>query len=292
MSWISRFGAFGLSGSLMLGVVVSGPSLAWASETVDPADVPALLSPLMPAPILVMGEQHDADAHQPLQAATVQALAQAGQLAALVMEMADRGRSTADLPRDATPATVREQLAWNDAGWPWSRYGPVVMTAVRNGVVVHGGNLPRQDMRAAMGDATLDRTLPDTTRQALEALIHTAHCELLPASQWAGMARIQMARDRSMAQTVQSLIRDGQTVLLVTGRQHARKDMGVPWHLAALWSGAQAPTVRVIDLLAASAEPLPSVEGPPGTGAPDAVWVTPPVPPQDHCADLRTRLGK
>lgn len=289
MSWMSRFAALGLSGSLMLGMLTGGSSVALASTTVDPADVPILLSPLLPAPILIMGEQHDADAHQRLQAATVQALAQAGQLAALVMEMADRGRSTADLPRDANDATVREQLAWNDAGWPWSRYGPVVMTAVRNGVVVHGGNLPRQDMRAAMADAELDRTLPDATRRALEALIHTAHCELLPASQWAGMARIQIARDRSMAQTVHSQVRDGQTVLLVTGRQHARKDMGVPWHLATSRSGAQAAPVRVVDLMAATAEPLPASDN---GGAPDAVWMTPPVPPQDHCADLRTRLGR
>ena len=59
-----------------------------------------------------------------------------GQLvvAALVVEMAERGRRTTGLPRDASEAQVREALDWREAvnagAWPWATYGPLVMEAV------------------------------------------------------------------------------------------------------------------------------------------------------------------
>ena len=64
----------------------------------DPATVWRQLEPLLPAEILLMGEQHDAPEHQQLQTAVVQALAGHGRLAALALEMADRRvRSTTDV---------------------------------------------------------------------------------------------------------------------------------------------------------------------------------------------------
>lgn len=245
-----------------------------------PQAIGSRLEALLPAPVLVIGEQHDATEHQQLQAALVTHLARNERLHALVLEMADQGRDTQGLPASASPEAVQQRLAWNDAGWPWARYGQVVMAAVQAGVPVYGGNLPRASMRAAMRNEALDVTIPADKRPELEALIHTAHCELLPASQLPGMARIQIGRDVAMAETLSALKRPDQVVVLVTGRQHARKDYGVPWHLSRIDPTLPPSEVKVLDLRTPGAEPLAS----------DAVWHTPSVPPQDHCAGLRERF--
>ena len=98
------------------------------------------------APVVLLGEQHDADEHQELARLSVARLAQAPGLSALVLEMADDGTNTTGLASSATEAQVRERLRWNNAGWPWQRYGPLVMQAVRLGVPVVGANLPRSAM--------------------------------------------------------------------------------------------------------------------------------------------------
>ena len=196
------------------------PAVAW----------PEHLQQWLPADVLLLGEQHDAPDHQRLQREAVAWLASRGQLAALVMEMAERGRSTQGLPRDASEAQAQAALQWDDAAWPWKAYGPVVMAAVGAGVPVLGGNLPRTRMRAAMADATLDQHLPAPALAEQQQAMRDGHCGLLPESQIAPMARIQIARDASLAQTAQEALRSGQTVLLVAGGGHVLRHLGVPTH--------------------------------------------------------------
>jgi len=268
---------------IMLSGLLAAHALGQDAPTAHPADpleIGSRLQALLPAAVLLIGEQHDATEHQQLQAAVVTHLASKDRLHALVLEMADQGRDTQGLPASASPEVVQQRLAWNDAGWPWERYGQVVMAAVQAGVPVYGGNLPRASMRTAMRNEALDLTIPAEKRPELEALIHTAHCELLPASQLPGMARIQIGRDVAMAETVSALKQPDKVVVLVTGRQHARKDHGVPWHLGRIDASLPMSQIKVLDLRTPGAEPLAS----------DAVWLTPPVPPQDHCAGLRERF--
>jgi len=251
---------------------------------VSTAEVPGALQTLADAQLLLLGEQHDADEHQALQAATVKHLAQTGQLAALVLEMAERGHHTSQLPTDATEAQARQALAWNEAGWPWARYGAVVMAAVRAGVPVWGGNQPRAEMRAAMADAALDDTLTPAALVRQRESIRAGHCDLLPASQLVPMARIQMARDRAMAQTLTeaaSRAASHQAVVLVAGTEHVRRDLGVPVHLAPEW----ATRSRVVVMHSGAAD-AHTAEGA------DRVWLTPATPPKDHCAELRQRWGR
>lgn len=191
-----------------------------------------LAAGLADAAVLIFGEQHDQPDQQRQVAAEVRDRAAAGTLAAVVLEMADRGRDTRALPADASEAQVREALAWN--GWPWEAYADVVLHAVRARVPVYGGNLPRSAMRDAMRDETLDAQVGDTVRELLAREVRDGHCGLLPTSQEPGMVRIQIARDRSMAATVAQAHADAapaRDVLLLTGAQHASRDRGVPRHL-------------------------------------------------------------
>lgn len=232
---------------------------------------------------LLLGEQHDADAHQALQAAVVQVLAEQGRLAALVLEMAERGVDTRGLAPDATEATAQAALQWNDRGWPWRRYGPVVMAAVRAGVPVVGGNLPRAAQREVMAQSHWDTLLPPPAYDTLLRAIDEGHCGQLPRSQWGPMARIQLARDDAMAATLLDEGRDGATVVLVAGQQHVRRDRGVPFHLRR-HAPDRAGALHSVAFVSAGEAPAT-----PHEMSTDGVWLTPATPPVDHCAAFRGR---
>lgn len=267
--------------------LLSGCAASTATPSDPDASAGALLKRLLPTPLLLVGEQHDAPEHQALQRALVQQLATRGQLAALVVEMAESGASTAGLPRDASEAQVQQALRWgpDNGGWPWPSYAPVVMAAVRAGVPVFGANLPRAEMRAAMGQTTLDGLLPSAALERQRKAIQEGHCGLLPAPQITPMTRIQIARDQAMARTAAAAVRPGQTVLLMAGNHHVQRDLGVPLHL---------PTGlahRVVVALArpGEAEAAPSGEPSPGS---DAVWSSPPRAPRDYCGEMKRSMGR
>ena len=249
------------------------------------ADAQARLATLLPADVLLLGEQHDAPAHQQLQRQAVQWLAARGELAALALEMAEQGRSTAGLPRDASEADVQHALAWRDAGWPWKTYRLVVMAAVRAGVPVLGANLPAARQREAMRDAALDARLPPAALAEQQQRVRDGHCGLLPESQSGPMTRVQIARDIAMADTVRAARQPGRTVLLVAGNGHVHRALGVPLHLP--------PDLTTKVLSAQSGQAQAAIDSevtdtlPAHTSGADLLWPTPPVPPRDYCAELR-----
>jgi len=230
--------------------------------------------------VLIFGEQHDQPDQQRQVAAEVSALAATGRLAAVVLEMAEARHGTAALPRDATEAQVRTALQWQ--GWPWEVYSKVVMNALRAGVPVLGGNLPRAANRTAMADNTLDPRINADARAFIADAVRSGHCNLLPASQEPGMVRIQIARDLSMAQVVASAMRDAPAdgqVLLLTGAQHASRDRGVPLHLH---SGQGLDAARVHVVIFGNGE-----DGLLADERRAAIFT----PQADHCAELRKRLA-
>jgi uncharacterized iron-regulated protein len=152
------------------------------------------------------------------------------------------------------------------------------MAAVRAGVPVLGANLPRGDMRASMADTQLDQRLTGPSLKAQQQLIRQGHCDLLPEGQITPMTRIQIARDRRMADTLAKAVRPGQVVVLISGSVHADKQLGVPQHLPA---GLQVKSVRLL----AGGQALPGESF-------DSVWATEAAPDKDHCAGLRERFGK
>lgn len=255
---------------LVLLVAVIGLS---ACATPAPDATRARLAALPPVDVILLGEQHDADAHHQLQREVVGQLAATRRLAALAMEMAEQGRDTRSLPASASEAQVQQALGWNDQAWPWARYGPVAMAAVRAGVPVLGANLPRAAMRNAMSDTSLDGQLPGPALKAQQQAIRLGHCNLLPESQITPMTRIQIARDRAMADTVRAAAREGQVVVLVAGAGHVDRSLGVPRHLPAA--------------LRLQAVRLQAGETADRIGVFDATWHTPALPEQDHCASLR-----
>jgi uncharacterized iron-regulated protein len=89
----------------------------------------------------------------------------------------------------------------------------------------------------------------------------------MPPAQIAPMARIQIARDRAMADTVSQAVQSAgagqpaRTVVLVAGHAHVDTELGVPQHL------------------------------PPGVRAQAITWPKAP-PARDYCADLRRQMQR
>jgi uncharacterized iron-regulated protein len=256
-------------------------ALQFHSEALAQSDWRAQIPSLPNAELILLGEQHDAPEHQELSRLSVEVLASKQALSALVLEMADAGVSTEGMPTDSSEAAVRAQLKWNEAGWPWSRYGPIVMQAVRAGVPVVGSNLPRSSMAAVMADDSWDNKVPSTVLAGHRERMIQGHCGLLPESQVPAMARIQVARDERMAQTASTWVRSGKSVLLLAGAEHVKKDRGIPLLLDAKSKGK----VTVVWMQAAVA-----VKKDPALA--DLDWQTPPVPFKDYCADMKKSMGQ
>jgi uncharacterized iron-regulated protein len=238
---------------------------------------PALPPPLSHHRIVLLGEQHDAPEHQQLAQQLVEHLSASARLNALALEMAEQGRSTQGLPRDASEASTRTTLAWDAQGWPWTRYGPLVMAAVRAGVPVVGANLPRSAIQTAMKNEALDGVVTAETREKHLNNVRQGHCNLLPEVQLAPMVRVQMARDLAMANTLarlDSAAGPGQVTVLLAGSLHVNRTLGVPLHL---------PAASLVSVLMQA--------GGPGGAQPgfDTVWPTPPVPDADYCAGILLR---
>lgn len=264
--------ASALPGRALRGVVLTVLFLATACAQ-RPAQPTLPLAALLPADAVLLGEQHDAPDHQNLAYQAVQALHAQPGLAALVLEMAEAGHSTQGVSPQATPEQVRAALQWSPAAWPWATYEAVVMTAVRSGVPVLGGNLPRSELRPAMQDAGLDSLLPESVWQAQQDAIRIGHCDLLPSSQLRPMARVQVARDRALARVLAGAVQPGRAVLLLAGRGHVDRELGIPRHLP--------PGLRVRTVALGDAGPTPASF--------DAVWPARPAPTTDHCAQLRAQ---
>lgn len=268
---------------LALCLVTAALGLAACANRPTPSTGPAALDTarrleqLLPADILLLGEQHDAAEHQHIQGQVLANLASRGLLAALALEMADAGTSTAGLAPSTTDDQVRATLLWRDNAWPWSAYGPTVMAAVRAGVPVLGANLPRHQMQASMADSTLDTALPGAALKAQQQGIRAGHCHLLPESQITPMTRIQIARDKRMADTLHQALVPGKVVLLLSGSGHADRVLGVPQHL---WPDLKVKAVRL----------YAGTHTDPQTRAFDMLWPTPAVPEKDNCAGLREQF--
>ena len=244
------------------------PTLGLQASTSD------RLRSVLPTDLLLLGEQHDAPEHQQIHRDMVQALADRGHLAALVLEMADADTSTTGLPANSSELAVKQALQWNDTAWPWSDYGPAVMAAVHAGVPVLGGNLPRAQMRGAMAEPSLDTRLPAPAWQAQQQAIRSGHCKLLPETQIGPMARIQIAKDIRMASTLAAAVEPGKVVVLMAGSGHVDRRVGVPQHLP-----------RAVSARSVRLQVGPVADG--AAGVFDVVWNTPAAPFKDYCASLK-----
>ena len=207
----------------------------------------ALESACARADFVLVGEVHDNPEHHRFQLELLAAIVRAGRRPAVAMEQFDRDHQAAlDRARIERPGDA-EHLAdaaqFDRRGWHWPFYEPIVAAALRDDLPLVAANLSRRDGFAvvergydALGKsvaAHLGLAQPFGAAQAaaMEAAVRYGHCGKLPEKVVPRMAEAQRARDAVMADAL--LARAAAGAVLISGNGHARRDLGVPLHLAA-----------------------------------------------------------
>ncbi|MFJ4374138.1 ChaN family lipoprotein [Pseudomonas japonica] len=237
-----------------------------------------LVERLAAAPRVVVGEQHDNPDHHALQLWLLQALNQQRPQGSLLLEMlepvqqdkVDAVRQQQPLPDDLATA-----IDWRQ-GWDWTFYAPLLREAFSRGYPLLAANLDRDEMKSIYRNPpTLSgpRTNAPAVREVLLEEVRAGHCGMLPESQLPAMLAVQQQRDRRMAQR---LLQAPAPALLLAGGQHARKDVGVPLHLADLGAVSGNPVLMLVQV----GEQVGAQEA-------DYVWFTAALPKRDYCADLK-----
>lgn len=194
---------------------------------------------------LLLGEIHDNPEHHSLRTSWLDALVKAGRKPALAMEQFDRDHQDA-IDKASETATraddFRKAGRFDEKGWHWPSYAPLVRIAVEQRLPLLAANLSRKDAfrvategtdavlgHAAAADLLRGRPLPDSARSRLEAVLDAGHCGKAPAHILPGMVAAQRARDAVMAQVL--LDAGSRGAVLIAGNGHVRRDFGVPHYL-------------------------------------------------------------
>ncbi len=254
-----------------------------ATQALDPT--PAALAQAMRGKrIVILGEVHDNGVQHALRVAALRELVAKGARPAIAFEQIDREQQPAierarrERPRDA--AYLIEQ-AKGAPSWDWKLYRPFVELALEYDLPIVAANLSRSEaMKIATAAASADTgPLPAAFVAAHEAAIARGHCDLLPPEALPGMARAQIARDRTLADALRPYAERG--VVLLTGNGHARTDLGVPHWLTAD-ERARSIAIGVLERDAGdTSEPADRF---------DAYLLTAPASRPDPCDELRKKL--
>lgn len=240
-----------------------------------------LVERLARASRVVVGEQHDNPDHHALQLWLSRELAAQRPQGSVLLEMLSPSQQTrvdqvqAETRAGRPPLDAIRALAWQP-GWDWAMYGALVRYQLRQPYPLLAANLDREEIMRTYQQRPALQGLASTAaavQQRLQRDIRESHCGLLPESQVPAMLAVQQQRDRRMAEALLAAPRPS---LLLAGAFHARKDLGVPLHLADLGAG-QGNAVLML------AEVGRQVDA----SMADYVWFTAAQPEQDHCAKLR-----
>lgn len=249
------------------------------------ADTPeALAAAMQDARVVILGEVHDNGMQHALRAAALRKLVEGGARPALAFEQFDREHQAAiDAARRTRPRDADYVIAQGAGApsWNWAYYKPFVALALEYDLPIIAANLSRADaMKVASGGAAAEAAVAPAIMKAHESAVEKGHCNLLPAQALPGMARAQIARDRTLADSIAPHAQRG--VVLLTGNGHARNDIGAPQ-----WLPAQTRAVtRTIGLL----EKGPDAAADEASAPFDAYVLTAAVARPDPCAELARRM--
>jgi len=249
-----------------------------------------LLSVLQQSRIAILGEKHDNPDHHTLQRTVLDALNTSGALAAVSFEMLDSSQQAAldtlanvDLQSEAA---VRAHLQWDDEGWEWSFYGPLLLDAARAGVPVRAANISMDEMMAVYAAPlapAVAEALGESQIEQLFTQIDESHCGMLPESQFPAMVRVQQARDAAMAGSLAA--QEEGVQVLIAGNFHARRDLGVTNYLPAI--DGPVVSVGILEVRPELQAPQEYLQAFSAALPYDYLWFTPAVTSEDYCASLR-----
>lgn len=258
--------------------------------------VDQLASEILSARYLLLGEKHDNPDHHAIQLAVLEYLIAQNRVQRLTLEMMDETVAPALLELQQQSAMdddmLKTYLQWDDEGWDWPFYGPMIAAAYQAGINVAAGNISRATVGAVYGDENAIDVSGILTPAAEEQLlldIDESHCGQLPASQFPAMFRVQQARDQSLA-TSMTIPPGENSSVLIAGNYHVRQDLGVPNYLLAREPDlmrSSIVSIAPLEVRAGETDPRAYQEVLQGQPAYDYLWFTPALSNEDYCASLQ-----
>ena len=247
---------------------------------------------------LLLGEKHDNPDHHALQLRVLEHFLNAEAVSTVAFEMMNSPQQALlDSLSDRQAIELREYLEWDNDGWDWNYYGPMLRAAVQAGVRIKAANISHEEMMRAYEHEALvsvSGILNEQAMQALEKEIDESHCGMLPESQFPSMVRVQQARDYSMASSLTMRIPASNTgskmQVLIAGNYHIRRDLGVPNYLLSTepeLEPDQIISLAFLEVDPASNEPNEYLQQYASEAVYDFIWFTPAVSDEDYCASMR-----
>jgi uncharacterized iron-regulated protein len=264
-------------------------------QFVDPAQ---LATAILGASYLLLGEKHDNPDHHALQQSMLEYYIQRNAVTNIAFEMLDSNSQELldNIQAESLTnlADLKDYLEWDEEGWDWSFYGPMLYAALNARIPISAANISAETMMQVYAEpelAEVEGVLAAHIMQQLNTDIDESHCGMLPASQFPAMVRVQQSRDNVMAQSLGQLVPEtGKTNLLIAGNYHIRQDLGVPNYLLAQNASLtkdQIISVAFMEVDEQAMEPAEYLQQFGEVGAFDYIWFTPAISNEDYCASLR-----
>ena len=254
---------------------------------------------------LLLGEKHDNPDHHLLQGKVLQYLIEENKIGRVAFEMMESDKQSLldniDLGEITSEALLKTYLSWDDEGWDWPFYGPLINASLQAGLKVTAANITSAEMMRVYQqpqDEAVARVLDESVIAQLNLDIDESHCQLLPESQFPAMVRVQQSRDYQMAEALlgansgsKDLEPQGAGLgLLIAGNYHIRQDLAVPNYLLARDARLERDQILSLALMEVSAEatqPEDYQQRFNDVTAFDYIWFTPAISNQDYCASLQ-----
>ena len=267
----------------------------------NPLNYRELIERLNAARFILIGEKHDNPDHHQLEHRLLQdLLSLRTYLVVLEMldEQQDSGLKTLHSSSKTETDNIRKTLDWDSRGWLWEDYGTLVTLSLNQAQQLRSGNISRRLLREIYKESEHPilnsprfQSMPAINQDQIDIIrqqVFDSHCGTLPMEHTAPMARIQIARDASMASALHRSAEENTPAILVAGAFHIRNDYGVPAHLRALGYQSLA-TVQLQEVETDRSDWRAYLNT---TEQPDYLWFTPKFTAKDYCDALRKKDGE
>jgi uncharacterized iron-regulated protein len=252
---------------------------------------------------VLLGEVHDNRTHHEFQQRLLQVLLGAGARPSVLMEPFDLGSqeqldaALGEANRDEAYRRAAGLIKFGD----WAMYVPLLNLAVDNKLPVVAANIPNAQLQPVIRQGFNAYAPEDIQRISVEPVwsqaredylsqrIDGSHCGQASPQLRAGLVRGQRLRDALMADAAMSSF--GRGIVAIVGRDHARRDIGMPLYFAARNPAARILSIGLMEVVSGRDQPqVYATDTATGEATFDVLWFSPRLDRSgkfDPCAGLR-----
>jgi len=275
----------------------------WDMKSRSYIDEAALLARINTANVVLLGETHDNSQHHDLQLKLLKARIESGErpalMPALMMEQLNAENqqaldtALAGSNRDEVLKSVNGLIKFTD----WQSYSPLLAIAIDNKLPVIAANITSQRLQPVIWRGYDAYDANELKRLAVEEVwsegrqkyllnhMGGAHCGQIRDDLRAGLTRGQRLRDAFMTDSAVASIGNG--VVAIVGRDHARRDIGLPLYFAARAPSASILSIGFVEVVPEQTDPKDyETESATGDAPYDVIWFSPRAERTNPCANF------